>query len=337
VRRDVVPKEQVSSIENKRLGTKSTNKVKITHKTTVFQNHNGAHVEGSLVAGDVVAIDWDRTNEALRYGVKFVYVDCRAKGLEGYVPKSALNDSIYANCNGGVTGVTYGGDKWLEDGKRNILVLPYGDKGQSRCTYCGKKANAHKLQETKELADLCRDLIKFVARSDYEKISILEKLPASHPYQPRKGQGSTKGAMIGVAATNSKGRWHVFGHSGLINEDMFRDAVIAFAHKRGINALVAPEIQANAKLMGYDGKPLDEEHINRIGNEVYKEDGGFNPSKLKCAAPRILQLCNQTLDCKAIAMTEKWLGSSNNFDEEDSAKSCDKCRQMIPFFLCNKP
>ncbi len=302
----------------------SRTRVFLSNRVTLFDfptNWTDPEAVCTLDQARWVVIDVKKTQEAFRHGLKFVYV--RTQGgrgeQQGYIPKSALNDYIFASgehdLKGPLTGVSYGGDKWVMDASGRPVPFPRGPGGSARCVRCGNKANGHKIYESEALAKICADFV-------FQLPDLLAGI--------YRGKMQKPGIMVGVLQ----------GRSG----DYY------FA----ISGTAADE---PAELDGFvrsfvSGRHLGAFHVCRVraANQFYIEAGQHVPfaqilalapgrahamSDLACAAPKLIQECYAQGD-EPEFLSEKWLGRHHEYKEGDTIKSCDTCRTFLPFMFCSR-
>jgi hypothetical protein len=301
---------------------KGGTKVQITNQVTMFHFPVmfGTPVRrGQLDRNQTVEILADETKEALSKGIKFVYVRATMEGkqVEGYIPKSVINDFIFANSKNGfdtpLTGVSYGGDKWTVDANQRPISFPVKDK-KAPCLRCGKSANLHKLYESEKISKICAEFA-FDQSGD-----LLNELSPNI---------MKRGVMIGVLQTY-KGQY-IFGHSGNLEHGAFEKAVGRFCGQNRIRNFVVAH-----KLQGTDTFYFNARE-NVPFSEIQQLTGENNVviTDLHCAAPKLIQACYRCGD-KPVFLSEKWLGDEHgSYEDLDTIKSCDTCRKFLPFMLCD--
>jgi len=293
-------------------------KFQLANRVQLFDFDHGNPVSQQwLEPGTLVTIDADETRKALRKGFKFVYVTA-ANGRQGFIPKWIVNDFLYAaskDNRDALTGVSYGGDKWMMDAARNLFAFPIDDSNKQRCVKCGASANEHKLMETKEAKTLCADFAASLGDD------LLRGLGRGH-------LGDT-GVMIGVLETANA--W-IFAHSGMGTHDLFAGKVAKFGRERNLGVVhAAPSLQA-----------ADPFYVDDRGGTMpfatVRNFAQFGPAAtidtLVCAAPKLIQKA-YSLNQKPITLSESWIGHAHEkFKDLDTIKSCDRCRKTVSYMVC---
>jgi hypothetical protein len=257
----------------------------------------GMLFDGFFPQGTGVKLNVQKSKEAIAKGFKFYYVASRNK--EGYVPKSAFHDFVYAQLNDTpYTGVTYGGDKWLTDGKGNPIAFPEDDTGKHPCPRCGSPVNDHKLFETKHLSSMLDELIRYLSTS------------------AKQGAFDHSGFML--AALHTKGNKYVVAYSGTLGTQDLKEFDYC------VSCLVEKPVVAKP-LTGskyYFGIREQREYSNKAGS-------------WSCAAPRAIQCAWRFLKDYPVDMSEKWYGERKGIAQHmDTVKSCDECRRYLPYMMC---
>jgi hypothetical protein len=274
--------------------------VHLTCAVQMFDFKNGKPVwtEKFFPAGAKVKLKVKESQQALASGFKFYYV--QAGTTSGYMPKSAFHDFVAAEFGSSIyTGVSYGGDKWLKDGQGNFHSFPIDDEGICACHRCGRKANDHKLYETKDLATLLSKLNDLL-RGCWDKKTL-----------------TTSGFMLGAIQTKEGGYAVAYsGNIGIDNAAVFEKCAAQLDQKTAL----APPLSGTRYLS--DNKTPQKYPRKLLGNWT-------------CAAPRLVQWAwrdGQT----PLYMSEKWFGPKlgETAINKHTIKSCDDCRLELPYMLC---
>ena len=248
-----------------------------------------------LAKGSKVTLKLKETRDAIAKGFKFYYVQQGTSS--GYISKAAFHDFVIAKLKDTpYTGVTYGGDKWMTDGKGNLLSFPVDDDHYQPCDLCGAKINDHKLYETKELATMLTAMIKLLGTS--------------------VGKGWFKHDKFMLGGLRTKENSFILAYSGKMN-----------GADLGEFKACAADLEQH---------PVVAEPISGLSyrNDVDQSTTTSDLSSWSCAAPRAVQ-CAWKMHEIPLELSEKWFGTEMGVAiQGHSVKSCDTCRERLPGMLC---
>lgn len=291
--------------------------VQITNEVELFKLVDDVPTSiRKLPVGTKVVVDAKKTRPLLKRGIKFVYVQTEIDN--GYIPKYVINDFVFAQKFKEYTGVSYGGDKWTVDATGNAHAFPISD-GKHRCPACGRSANTHKLYETNEVQGICMAFVAYLGTGS--DLSWIITSPHGN---------SVKGSvMLGVLETD---KGYIFAHSGQTsNFGRFTKEVGEFAQHHGLRKYFpAPALADQDKFL-----------VDKYGNDIsiaklceLAKVTSFQISEMVCAAPKLIHECYR-LGQKPLAMSEKWSGTEHaKYSDQDTIKSCDRCRKFLSYMLC---
>lgn len=286
----------------KRLGQELTDgfRVYLTCAVQLFKFTNSGDLQCKylLPSGTWATLDVKKSQEAIALGFKFYYV--RTTAGNGYVPKSAFHDFVYAQLNDTpYTGVTYGGDKLLTNGDGSVVAFPANKSGGHPCQGCGCPVNYHKLYETNHLARMLNELIGYLSEA--------------------AKAGAFKHDEFMLAALRTKANKFVVAYSGTLGPKDLEEFTYC------VNLLSEKPVLA---------LPLQGAKYWRDKNEKRKYLN--SAASWSCAAPRAIQCAWAKLEDYPIEMSEKWFGTQKGKTaiQGHTVKSCDTCRLYLPFMLC---
>lgn len=254
--------------------------------------------------------------------------------LQGWLPKAQVHDYVYARLNlaKGLTGITYGGDRWTAEpdfGWQRAFPFP---QENSRCVLCASKANLHKVYETNaskgDAGALWSALLDAKWNANGKNTLMLGVMRVEGDITLATCSGQT--------------------FKGSSYEESFYDVVnqLDKSRERSRRWVFARAIPEEAPLRNFGGE---------IKKEVQKDMRIL--SHMECAAPKLIQTAHKN-QLKIESMSEiwyvghqhpTWSGAKLTEHEMKVMKklfdgiaattitSCEKCRRVLPFMLCPAP